>query len=266
MDKTVNTLPQSYFGKLCRAIIEFDLIEKDDKILIGLSGGKDSLFLTYCLAFLRDHAAFPIELAAFTLDPMFTDDFDSAIIKEFCDNLAIPFYTDKVDIAGIIRESGGKDPCFSCAFFRRGAVNQFAVKNGYNKVAYAHHHDDAVETFYMGLLAAGQLKTFSPKTYLDRTGITVIRPLIYFREYELKDTYKITGQKPIPSPCPYNGKTKRQEIKETIAELERNNPSIYSHLTAAMRCGPEEIELWPPELTRDELKVKHYKFWHPDAN
>jgi tRNA(Ile)-lysidine synthase TilS/MesJ len=264
LEKKAITIPQNFFGRLCRACIEFDLIEENDNILIGLSGGKDSLFLTYALAFLRDHAAFSFNLAAFTLDPMFSDNFDTNVLKEYCSNLNIPFYTDKVDIAGIIKENNGKDPCFSCAFFRRGALNQFAVKNGFNKVAYAHHHDDAVETFYMGLLYAGQLKTFSPKTYLDRTGITVIRPLIYFREYELIDTYQITGQKPIPSPCPYNGKTKRQEIKEMIRDLEKNNSAIYSHLTAAMRCGPEEIELWPPEIHRDELKVKHFKFWHKE--
>lgn len=262
--QTTITIPQNYFGKLCRASIEFDLIEKGDTILIGLSGGKDSLFLTYAMAFLRDHAAFSFKLAAFTLDPMFTSNFDTNILREFCTNLEIPFYTDQVDIAGIIKQNSGKDACFSCAFFRRGAINQFALKNGFNKVAYAHHHDDAVETFFMGLLYAGQLKTFLPKTYLDRTGITVIRPLIYFREYELKDTYKLTGQKPIPSPCPYNGKTKRQEIKEMISALEKNNSAVYSHLTAAMRCRQDEIELWPPEIQRDALKVKHHAFWHKD--
>jgi tRNA 2-thiocytidine biosynthesis protein TtcA len=264
LNKTAKTIPQNYFGRLCRASIEFDLIEKNDKILIGLSGGKDSLFLTYALAFLRDHAAFPFELAAFTLDPMFSNDFDTDILGEFCADLSIPFHTDQVDIAGIIAQNNGKDPCFSCAFFRRGAINQFAVKNGFNKVAYAHHHDDAVETFFMGLLYAGQLKTFLPKTYLDRTGITVIRPLIYFREYELKDTHKIHGLKPLPSPCPYNGKTKRQEIKEMICELEKTNSAVYSHLTAAMRCSREEIELWPSEIHREVLKVKHFAFWHKD--
>jgi tRNA(Ile)-lysidine synthase TilS/MesJ len=257
-------LPQNYFGRLCRACIEFDLIEENDNILIGLSGGKDSLFLTYALAFLRDHAAVSFKLAAFTLDPLFSDDFATHVLKDYCHDLDIPFYTEQVDIAGIIAGNNGKDPCFSCAFFRRGALNRFAAANGFNKVAYAHHHDDAVETFYMGLLYAGQLKTFLPKTYLDRTKITVIRPLLYFREYELIDSYKLTGQEPIPSPCPYNGKTKRQEIKEMIRELETNNPAVYSHLTAAMRCSQAEIELWPPELKRDELKVKHFNFWHKD--
>lgn len=262
MEKNAITLPQNLFGKLCRATIEFDLIEENDHILIGLSGGKDSLFLTYALAFLRDHAAFAFKLAAFTLDPMFSDNFDTGVLKEYCQSLDIPFYTEQVDIRGIIAQNNGKDHCFSCAFFRRGTLNKFAKNNGFNKVAYAHHHDDAVETFYMGLLYAGQLKTFLPKTYLDRTGITVIRPLIYFREAELIDTYQLTGQKPIPSPCPYNGKTKRQEIKEMIHALEKNNAAIYSHLTAAMRSGQEEIELWPPEMSRDDLKVKHFKFWH----
>lgn len=254
-------LPQNYFGRLCRAITEFDMIKKDDKILIGLSGGKDSLFLTYALSILRSRSATPFQLAALTIDPMFTDDFDTSPLADFCANLDIPFYTQKTDIAGIIKENDGKDPCFTCAFFRRGTINNFAIQNGFNKVAYAHHHDDAVETFLMSILYSGQIKTFMPTTYLDRTDLTVIRPLIYFRESELKETPKLHGFTPIPSPCPLNGHTKRQEAKDMIAVLEKGNPAIYSHLAAAMRHSPTS-ELWPTELTREELKTKHLHFWN----
>lgn len=255
------TLSQKYFSRLWRAIIEFDLLEANDKILIGLSGGKDSMFLTYALSIIKQHAPFHFELAAFTVDPLFTEDFDANYIKEFCDTLEVPFYTEKVDIAGIIRKNNDKDHCFSCAFFRRGAVNGFAVKNGFNKVALAHHHDDAVETFLMGILYSGQLKTFLPKTYLSKTGLTVIRPLIYFREAELAATPKIHGFTPVQSPCPFNGFTKRQEIKEMIHRFEETDPAYYAHLAAAMR-SQQSAELWPPEPSRTDLITKHKSFWN----
>lgn len=260
-----NNLPQSYFSRLCRAVIEFDMIAKNDKILIGLSGGKDSLFLTYALSILRQRSAFPFELAVLTIDPQFTDNFDTTALAEFCNNLAIPFHTKKVNIGEIITNNQGKDPCFTCAFFRRGAINKFAVENGFNKVAYAHHHDDAVETFLMSILYSGQINTFLPTTYLDQSDLTVIRPLVYFRESELVDTAKYHGFTPIPSPCPLNGHTKRQEAKEMIVELEKNNPTLYAHLGAAMRHSPT-TKLWPTELTRRELQLKHLAFWNKKIN
>lgn len=253
-------LPQAYFSRLLRAVIEFDMLQAGDKILVGLSGGKDSLFLTYALAVLKDISPVKFELGAFTLDPLFTNNFDPAPLIDFCARLGIPFGTEQANIAGIIDSKQGKDPCFTCAFFRRGAVNSYAQTHGYNKVALAHHHDDAVETFYMGLLYAGHLKTFSPVTYLSRTNLTVIRPLIYFREKEIRAAVGLHGLTPIASPCPLNGKTKRQEIKERIADLEKADPAFYSHLAAAMRCQ-NSTELWPAEPGRQQLKAKHDAFW-----
>lgn len=236
------------------------MLKDGDRILVGLSGGKDSLFLTYALAVLRDISPVKFEVGAFTLDPLFTDNFDSAPLVDFCARLGIPFATAQANIAGIINSQQGKDPCFTCAFFRRGAVNTYAKENGYNKVALAHHHDDAVETFYMGLLYAGHLKTFTPVTYLSRTGLTVIRPLVYFREREIRETINLHGLTPIASPCPINGKTKRQEIKDRIAALEQADPAFYAHLAAAMRGG-KPSELWPSEPDRYALKAKHDAFW-----
>ena len=254
-------LPQNYFARLCRAIIEFDMITPGDKILIGLSGGKDSLFLTYALSILRSRSAIPFELSVLTIDPMFADVFDTDPLAEFCAKLDMHHYTKKVDIAGIINKNNGNDPCFTCAFFRRGAINRFAVEHGFNKVAYAHHHDDAVETFLMSILYSGQINTFLPTTYLDQSNLTVIRPLVYFRESEIKATPYLHGFTPIPNPCPFNGHTKRQEAKEMIVDLEKNNPALYAHLGAAMRHSPIS-KLWPAKLTREELQLKHLKFWN----
>ncbi|HMM22516.1 MAG TPA: ATP-binding protein [Selenomonadales bacterium] len=253
-------LPQHYFSRLWRAIIEFDLIQENDKILVGLSGGKDSLFLTYALSIIRRHSPRPFEVAAITLDPMFTADFDTAPLAGFCAGLGVAFHATRANIAAAIENNNGKDPCFVCSYFRRAVINHFAVDHGFNKIAYAHHHDDAVETFLMGLLYTGQLKTFLPKTHLDRTGLTVIRPLVYFREKELRITPRLHGFTPLPSPCPLDGKTKRQEAKDMIREWGQTNKHVFSHLAAAMRESPA-TELWPAPLSRPSMKEKHHEFW-----
>ena len=180
-------LPQLYFSKLMRAITEFELINDGDKILIGVSGGKDSIFLAYVMAMLKKRLKINFELKALTINPMFSPDFDVNKIRGYITELEIPFETIDVDIAGTIEAQQGKDPCYTCAFFRRGAVNRYAKEQGCNKVAYAHHHDDAVETLFMGLLYSGQIHTFTPSTYLDKMDLTVIRPLVYFREEEIKE-------------------------------------------------------------------------------
>ena len=252
-------IPQTYFSKLMRAVVEFELIDNGDRILIGVSGGKDSIFLTYALAILRERLKKDFTIAAFTVNPQFDDPFDTDAIAAFCKSLGVPYEVVDVDIAGAIAEQEEKSPCFTCAFFRRGAVNRYAKEHHMNKVAYAHHHDDAVETFLMSLFYSGQLNTFRPKTYLDKTGITVIRPLVYFREQEIIDAIPLHGFTPIPSPCPHNGNTTRQTVKELIARLSAENPSLYSHLAAGMREGALG-ELWPASKTRKEMEHTHRAF------
>ena len=252
-------LPQLYFSKLMRAIVEFEMIEHGDHILIGISGGKDSLFLAYAMAVLRRRFKKEFCLSALNINPLFRSDFDPAPMADFCASLGIPFASREVDIAGAIRQQEGKKACFTCSYFRRGAINRYAKEHGMNKIAYAHHHDDAVETFFMGLLYSGQLTTFTPVTYLDRMDLTVIRPLVYFREAELRDSVKYHGCPPVPSPCPLDGKTVRQTVKELIASLGKDNPLLYDHLGAAMRQGALG-ELWPAAKTRDEMRETYYRY------
>ncbi len=248
----MNYLPQLYFSKLMRAVVEFQLIDDGDRILIGVSGGKDSLFLAYALTVLQKHLKKTFSLYALTIDPRFTEHFPVESIASFCKKLSISFDVLSVDIAAAIKASPEKNPCFTCAFFRRGAINRYAKEHGCNKVAYAHHHDDAVETLLMGLLYSGQIHTFMPKTYLDRSGITVVRPLVYFREAEICEAMSLLGINPLSSPCPLAGTTTRQEIKDMIARWESKDPQIYHHLAAAMRKNAVG-NLWPKEKTRYEM-------------
>ena len=259
-------IPQSYFSKLLRAVVEFDMIQDGDHILIGLSGGKDSIFLAYAMAVLQKRLHRKFKLSALTINPMFKDEstgepsfFDLERARAFMQEIGIPYDIIDVDIAGAIQQTDWKSPCFTCAFFRRGAMNRYAKEHGINKIAYAHHSDDAVETFLMGLLYSGQLHTFTPVTYLDRTGITVIRPLIYFREQEIIDAREFHGFDPVKNPCPYDGKTTRQDVKELIVRLDQSIPDCYEHLAAAMREGALG-QLWPAAQSRREMRSLYYRY------
>ena len=254
-------LPQIIFSKIFRAVVEFELIDDGDKILIGVSGGKDSLLLTYALACLKRRTKKNFTLSALTIDQQFNDDFGekNSRVKKFCNDLDIEHEVRRVEIADLIREQDNKSPCFTCAYFRRAAVNRRAVEIGANKVAYAHHLDDAVETFFMSLLSSGQLTTFQPKTFLDRTNVTVIRPLVYLREFEIENFASERGLDVLKSPCPFDGNTNRQRVKNLIVELEKTFPDLFSHLSSAMRKNSIG-ELWDAPKTREQMRETYFAF------
>ena len=245
MPKERDRLPRTATRKFIKAILEFDLIRAGDRVLVGLSGGKDSSFLLYALSILQKHWVVPFELGAINIDLGFEQPFDPRPLEEYCERLNVPFIFVKTEIAKYaFGEDNPEGPCATCSFLRRGTINRVAGEHGYNAVALAHHHDDAVETFLMSIIYSGQIKTFLPRNELERSGITVIRPMIYFRESEVRDLVKLTGFTPIPSPCPRDGLTKRAETKELIRNLSRNDPRIFNNLAAAIREG-RPLELWP---------------------
>lgn len=250
---------KDFLGKFWRAVIEFDMLQAGDRVLVGLSGGKDSMFLTECLARARRYVPFAFELACFTADTRFVPDFPRAELKAFCEHYGLEFYSDEVDVPSLMQ--GNTSPCYSCAYFRRAVLNRRAGELGFNKVALAHHHDDAVETFFMNVMTSGQLRTFRPVTELSRSGITVIRPLLYYREQEVRQYVDELGLRPLKNPCPYDGNTMRQRVKEHIRELDGQYPDIYGHLAAAMRNRPE-AELWPAKLTKEQGVAKFRAFWN----
>ncbi len=257
-------LPKLIFSKLMRAIVEFDMIQNNDKILIGLSGGKDSLLLSYALATLKQRIKINFNLAAVTINPMFNDNFQCDELKNFCAILNIPHEIHNVDINSAILSRSDKSPCFTCAYFRRAAINRIANKIGANKVAYAHHLDDAVETFFMSLLSSGQLTTFTPKTFLSRSNITVIRPLVYLREFQIESFVAKNNFNVVKSPCPIDGKTNRQTVKNLIANLSKDFPDLFNHLAAAMRESSIG-ELWSAPKSLADMRKTYFSYVSSNA-
>jgi tRNA 2-thiocytidine biosynthesis protein TtcA len=256
------TLSRSYSRRLYRALIEFQMISEGDGILVGFSGGKDSAFLLYALAAIQQYSPVSFRLAAATVDLGFSSgDLISEEMKAFVAGLGVSYFITKTNIAKVAFSSEQKkSPCAVCSHLRRGSLNSLAVENGYNKVALAHHRDDAVETFLMSILYSGQIHVFRPVTHLDRTGITVIRPLIYFRESEIRGAVKRMGYNPPSTPCPQQDETQRLSVKNLIRSLSRENPMVYTNLFKALHRNAVG-ELWPPTASKEEMKELHKMFF-----
>lgn len=257
------SLPKSIIRTVQRAVVEFELLEPEDKVLIGISGGKDSLLMLYALAVLTKHLPFPVHLQAFTADLGFKpkEESDYSSVQEMCNMLEVPYQVVRAELGNEILNNPKQNPCARCSYFRRALIHNYAKNNGINKVAFAHHLDDAVETFLMSILYSGQVYTFMPKTYLDRTKVTVIRPLVYLREGDIRRTVKKMGIEPIKSPCPLDEITKRAEVKSLIRSLKKDNENVFNHLVAAMREG-RNMQLWPRELNKEEIREKTHQFWY----
>lgn len=261
MSKVTNPpfVPADDLSKLWRALIEFDMLQPGDRILIGLSGGKDSMLMTAMLAEIKKYSPIPFDLACYTVNGMFAPNFPKQELVDFCAHYGLKHYSDDIDILATQKDNN-VSPCYTCAYFRRGATNRRAKELGFNKVALAHHNDDAVETFFMNVMTTGQLKTFLPVTYLSRMDITVLRPLLYYRESEIIELVHKLGIKPLKNPCPYDGHTMRQDVKEHIAALDAQYPGVYDHLASAMRLQNTN-DLWPTKPNQKQLLQKFKAFW-----
>ena len=255
-------IPKDIVKGMRKAIIEFDMLEPGDKVLVGLSGGKDSSLLLYALADLVKHIPWKVELGVIHIDLGFRhqDDMDYAPIAKLAEGAGLPLLVQRLDMSQDILHNEEQNPCSRCSYWRRALIHNYAKEHGYNKVAFAHHYNDAVETWLMGLLYSGQLGTFLPKTYLDRTEVTVIRPFVYIREQEIVSAVNKLGIQPAASPCPLDGYTQRTKVKELIRDLCKENPLVFSHLASSMREGKRR-NMWPAPLDRDVLRTKNLQFW-----
>lgn len=220
-----------------RAIDDYQMIEDGDKIAIGVSGGKDSLTLLYALKGLQRFYPKKFELMAITVDLGF-ENFNTETIKELCTKLEIPYEIVHTNVAEIVfEERNENNPCSLCAKMRKGALNETAKAHGFSKIAYAHHKDDVVETMLLSLIFEGRFHTFAPKTYLERMELDVIRPMIYVPEADVigfTHKYNLSIAK---SPCPADGHTKREYIKNLLKQLNREHPGCKERMFTAIVNG-----------------------------
>lgn len=220
-----------------RAVDIYHLIDEGDKIAIGISGGKDSLTLLYAMHGLRRFYPKHFDIVAITVD-LGLPDFDTSQIADLCAKLDVPYHVVKTDIFQIIFDQRKEtNPCSLCAKMRKGALNDEIKRLGCNKVAYAHHVDDIIETFLMSLIFEGRINTFAPNTYLDRMDLHVIRPLIYVEEREIIAFKKKYDLPVVKAKCPADGFTKRETMKQMVKSLEAENPRIRSCLFSAIEHG-----------------------------
>ena len=229
---------QKILGQVRRCVEDYHMIDAGDVVAVGVSGGKDSLVTLTALARLRAFYPIPFTVRAITLETGAPGmSFDA--VADLCRQLEVPYTRIQVPVYDIVfNERKEKNPCSLCAKLRRGSLNTALTDLGIRKIALGHHYDDAIETLLMNLLFEGRIGCFQPVTYLDRTGITQIRPLLYCREEEIRRGARRLELPVVENPCPANGHSRRQEVKELIAGLEGRYPDIKQKLFGSLQRYP----------------------------
>lgn len=229
-----------------RAVDDYAMIEEGDRIAIGISGGKDSLTLLYALHGLRRFYPHHFDLEAITVDLGY-ETFHTEPIQELCKELGIPYTVVKTEIKTIVFDIRKEEnPCSLCATLRKGAFNNKASELGCNKIAYAHHKDDLVETMLLSLIYEGRFHSFSPKTHLDRKEMTVIRPLMYVNEADIIGFMHKQNLPVCKNPCPADGHTQREEIKQLLRSLNTRFPGCKNRMFTAICNG--DLSDWPQKV------------------
>ena len=229
---------QHLMGLVRRCMDDYQMIEAGDKVAVGVSGGKDSLALLVLLANLRQYYPKPFTLEAITVD-MGLPGMDFSPVEALCQKLEVPYTCVKTEIGPIIFDiRKEKNPCSMCAKMRRGALHDTILARGITKIALGHHYDDAVETFLLSLFYEGRLSCFQPVTYLSRTGITQIRPMLYVGEKAVASFAQRQALPVVHNTCPADKSTKRQEVKDLLAVLQKQYPDLKTKIFGAMQRLP----------------------------
>ena len=205
------------------------------KLQYGLSGGKDSITLLMGLKALQRFYNKKFDLIAISINPGF-DFFNSDFLYNICKNIGVEYIEEKTHIKEIVFDiRKEKNPCSLCANLRRGILNSVAIRENCNKIALGHNEDDVLETFFLNLLYGGSIGTFAPCSYMDRSGITLIRPLIYAPEKSIKTFIKKNNIETMPKCCPMDGHSKREDKKELIRDLQKNIPTVKTNIYGAIK-------------------------------
>ena len=235
---------QKILSLLRRCVEDYDMISPGERVAVGVSGGKDSLTLLAALARLARFYPGGFSVEAFSVD-LGIPGMDLSPLADYCRDLGVPFHRIPTQMYHVIFETRReKNPCALCAKMRRGSLHTALQEAGIHKVALGHHYDDAVETFFLSLFYEGRLSCFQPVTELSRTGITQIRPLLYCGEGMVRGAARRNNLPVVFNPCPADGYTKRQEVKELVAELEHRYPGLKERVFGSMQRLP--LPEWGP--------------------
>ncbi len=236
---------QKILSMVRKAVTDYKMIETGDKIAVGLSGGKDSLLLLTALANYRRFSPEKFDLVAVHINMNFKGSDPSSItrLKEYVESLDVPFVVEDTDLGEILFDvRQEKNPCSLCAKMRRGALCEKCVEIGANKLALGHHADDALETFLLSFLYEARLSSFAPKSLMDRTGITVIRPMIYLEECAVSGAVNRLSLPILKNPCPKNHESQREYMKDLVKRLDHEVKDSKTRMLSAI-MHPERYNL-----------------------
>ena len=236
-------------GCLRKADTDFHLIEDGDQIAVGVSGGKDSLLLLHALSLYRKFSHKNFSITAVTVS-LGLEPFDLSPVRSLCNDLDVPFVGKDTQIGEIIFDyRKEKNPCALCAKMRRAVLADTCRELGCGKLALGHHREDVIVTLMMSLLNEGRFHTFHPKTYMSRTGITVIRPLVYLPESHVIHMSKVLDLPVVKSPCPADGSTNRENMADLLRSLKQLYPDAPDRILHALR--QDHYDLWQKEEVKN---------------
>lgn len=226
---------QKLYSYVRRGLNDYNMIEENDRIAIGISGGKDSLALLYALSGIRKFYPIPFSIIAITVD-LGWENFDLSPVEKLCNELDVEYHIVKTQISKIVFDERKEDnPCSLCAKMRKGSLNDAVKAFGCNKIAYAHHRDDVVETMLLSLMYEGRFHSFAPVTKLEKANVTIIRPMLYVHESDVIGFVRRYNVPVIKSPCPVDGYTKREYAHELLQSLNKDNPGVKNRMFTAIQ-------------------------------
>ena len=239
-----------------KAVDDYQMIQAHDRIAVGISGGKDSLTLLCALNGLKRFYPVPFEIVPLCVDLGFKDAdpvaFDA--LSQFCSDLGCELQIVRSQIAEVVFDIRQEsNPCSLCAKLRKGAFNTRAKELGCNKIAYAHHRNDFIETLLMSLIFEGRISCFSPVSYLDRMDLTLIRPLMYVEEPDIVGFARENGLPVMHNPCPADGNTRREEMKQLLSELNKTYHGVSERMFGAILRG--NLQGWPSVKEPDSAQT-----------